>query len=415
MSKIVKSEDGKSVIIDDITYSLDESGNALDNENKVKFTVEDLSKIEDITPKKDDDPIQTSKIEIEGIVYSIDKEGNAIDDKGQVKFTKTQLEDFVEDDVTPPANTDLDISAISKLSGIEVKDENGNEIPFQLTVEDLAKRESMIKTIGEQEGFNKGFNEFLKENPDIADIINYKNNYGTVEGYNSSIDYFKITVADDDESNYHLIYTAEIQRGKNPNDAKRFADFCKSDKRLKEDAISALNYLQTQQKNKLNTIREQQEQAILAKIEEEERYFGVRYDNKTNKEVPLNIKGSIYDMVVNAGVLGNFKIPETGITVKTDKGFKQYSRKDIFDYISKPVTEVNGNYYTQAQLDEINKMSKPEEWILRCISNLNGGLNQLVQNTVQSEKVEIIKRLKNKSTMKKNNTTKDVDTKKIIW
>lgn len=414
MSKIKRFDGTVNVEVDGVKYKINENGDVISDDGTIKFKKEVVDTFELITEDKTEPITDNIKVEIDGVIYSIDKDGNALDEQGQIKFTKTELDTFDEDKTSVDDGNDFDISEISKLSGINILDDTGKEVHFDFTIEDLAKRESMIKELGETEGFSKGFNKFLVENPDIADIINYKANYGTIEGYSNNIDYNKVEIKDDDEiANYQLIYTAEIQRGKTPAEAKRYSDFCKANKSLKEDANNALTYLKNSQNFKIENIKKQQEAQILAQIEQEEKYFGIRYDE--NKEIPLNIQGSIYDIVVSKGKLGNFTIPETGITINTSKGAKQLSRRDIFDYISRPVKEINGQIFTQAQLDEIERMSKPEEWILRCISNLNGGIEQLVRNTVTSQQTEIIKKLKIKK--KVNTPPKDINNgdKKIIW
>lgn len=52
------------------------------------------------------------------------------------------------------------IEAISKASGIVIKDEKGEPVKFEPTIEGFAKREAAVKALGEREGFAKVLTNF---------------------------------------------------------------------------------------------------------------------------------------------------------------------------------------------------------------------------------------------------------------
>ena len=145
---------------------------------------------------------------------TIDGYGNAVDDNGEIKFTKEQI-DAMSDEGANELDGDY-IEAISKASGIVIKDEKGEPVKFEPTIEGFAKREAAVKALGEREGFAKGFNEFLANNPDIAALVEYKSKFGTIEGYSANVDYSKVEIKDDDNLLADLIYKAEIQKGTSP-------------------------------------------------------------------------------------------------------------------------------------------------------------------------------------------------------
>lgn len=153
---------------------------------------------------------ESEQVEIDGTLYTLDDNGNAVDDNGEIKFTKEQI-DAMSDEGANELDGDY-IEAISKASGIVIKDEKGEPVKFEPTIEGFAKREAAIKALGEREGFAKGFNEFLANNPDIAALVEYKSKFGTIEGYSANVDYSKVEIKDDDDLLADLIYKAEIQK-----------------------------------------------------------------------------------------------------------------------------------------------------------------------------------------------------------
>lgn len=153
---------------------------------------------------------EPEQVEIDGTLYTLDDNGNAVDDNGEIKFTKEQIDAMSDEE---PNELDGDyIEAISKASGIVIKDEKGEPVKFEPTIEGFAKREAAVKALGEREGFAKGFNEFLANNPDIAALVEYKSKFGTIEGYSANVDYSKVEIKDDDNLLADLIYKAEIQK-----------------------------------------------------------------------------------------------------------------------------------------------------------------------------------------------------------
>lgn len=157
-----------------------------------------------------EEEIEPEQVEIDGTLYTLDDNGNAVDDNGEIKFTKEQI-DAMSDEGANELDGDY-IEAISKASGIVIKDEKGEPVKFEPTVEGFAKREAAVKALGEREGFAKGFNEFLANNPDIAALVEYKSKFGTIEGYSANVDYSKVEIKDDDNLLADLIYKAEIQK-----------------------------------------------------------------------------------------------------------------------------------------------------------------------------------------------------------
>ena len=339
--------------------------------------------------KKPED-IDNSKIIIDDNEYTIDENGNAVDADGNVKFTKEQIDAMSEGD---EGGEDNYFESISKASGIVIKDEQGQIKQYEQTIEGFAQRENDVKALGEAEGFSKGFNKFMQDNPDIASIIEYKQRYGTIEGYSNHVDYSKVELKDDNFFLEDLIYKAEIQKGTTPERAKRLVEFAKANNTLKEDATESLNWLRKNQEDEVRAIQEQQQAAYEAELQKEIKFFGAVYDDNGHV-VPKNVEGSLYDMIVTKGSIGEYALPKNGLTIKTQKGDRLVSREELYDYFARPVREINGWVYTQAQLDDMSRMSNPTEVALRYIMNLTGGVDQLVKRSINDARIKHIRTLK---------------------
>ena len=69
---------------------------------------------------------ESEQVEIDGTLYTLDDNGNAVDDNGEIKFTKEQI-DAMSDEGANELDGDY-IEAISKASGIVIKDEKGEPV-----------------------------------------------------------------------------------------------------------------------------------------------------------------------------------------------------------------------------------------------------------------------------------------------
>ena len=349
---------------------------------------------EEAAKKKEDEnggDNEDNEIIIDDVKYTIDDNGNAIDETGTIKYTAEDIAKMSEGDGEDPSDNYFE--HISKASGIVIKDEDGNLKHYEQTIEGFAQREADVKALGEAEGFNKGFARFMQDNPDIASIIEYKQRYGTIEGYSSTVDYSKVELKDDPDFLADLIYKAEIQKGTSPDRAKRLVEFAKANNTLKDDATESLNWLRKSQEAEIKQIQEEQEAAYQEELRREIQFFGATFNEK-GEIVNQNVKGSLYDMIVTTGAIGDYSIPKNGLVVKTAKGDKLISREQIYDYFARPVTEINGYYYTQAQVDDMKRMQNPAEIALRYIMNLTGGVDQLVKKSINDEKIRKIRSLK---------------------
>ena len=370
----------------------------LENEAaKTGKTVEQILKErEEASKAGDENTIVIADNDGNDTTYKLNDKGDALNDKGEVVYTAEQLKDFEEDGDTDTGATIADIAA---LSGIKVVDETGAEKVYTNTVEGFAQREADIKQLGIREGSERALENFFSRDPELRAIYEYKRTYGNLDNYGSYVDYSKVTLDKENESQLmNLIITAEVAKGASKERAERLANYSKAEQTLYIDAEESLKYLNTSQAKDREAADLSRQEAERIEIQKEQNFYGIAYDEHGNEKV-LNVEGSIYDMVVTKGQIGNIIIPKDGLDVKTAEGTaKHFDRRQIFDYIYTPVAEIEGNLFSQAQIDEYNRLNNKDELIASYIRNLLGGdVSQLVEIAKRKDNVKTVRHFKQKS------------------
>lgn len=338
----------------------------------------------------------TTQIDIDGTIYNLNESGDAIDESGTVIHTAAAIAAMAEDtggnNSSDESDNDNPFADIAALSGINLVDETGQPLQFDWSAEGIANREIAVKRLGEREGFEKGFAQFLQNNPDVASIIDYKKRYNTIEGYTSHIDYTKMTLPENEQELYDLTYRAFIDKGESPDRAKRLTDFEKNDGNLANAGQASLEYFQNKQKAvEINKAKEREYEEKQRKAKEVS-YYGVDFDEETPKV--YDAPGSVYDVIVKRGEVAGMKIPMEGIRVKGANGeTKLMSREEIFQYMAVPAVETEHGVMTLAERDLTDIFNHPEKYALAAINLLAGGLDQLIENKINSNNVKKLRSL----------------------
>lgn len=324
------------------------------------------------TPKDDTPKTVTINDGTAEVVYTLDADGNATLN-GEVVYTKDQLIEAGFENTPDDKDDDEDIIAsVSKISGIELKDNAGNVITFKDGVEGLAEREVAIRDHFLSQGKASAVNEFLASNPDIAAIYNYKSVHGTIENFQDFIDYSKAEITDDTPVDALKGFIREDLKSKGmaKDYIDRFIRMSENDETLKADALASLTQLkaaQTKAVTDAQASRVAAEQAEIAKVQD---YYGITVNEK-GQVVDLKKEGSLYDQIVVKGKIGDMMVPKTGITFTRDNKEVSMSRLDLFAYFYNPIQTERG-MSTQAELDEEKRLSSKEAFIIQGIKNIVG-------------------------------------------
>ena len=318
------------------------------------------------------------------VEYDLDADGNAVKD-GEIVYTKAQLDEFA---AAETQDETIDVSAISAISGLTPVNADGTPKQYEMTVEGLAQRDADIAELAKRQAESEAINNFFRTNPDIYQAALYKQTYGSLEGFANHVDWTTMTLEDkSDDQLEAVIRSAEKRKGTSDAQIERIIRFSKADKVLAETAKESLDYLANAQRREIEAANARQEAEYQAAQEALDKAYGITYDENGKAKV-LNVPDSLYDKIVNKGTIGGLAIPTAGVK-RTVNGKEQIlSRKDIVKYLTAPVVEVNGDFYTQAQKDVFDMLADNETFAMIALRNLLGAnISQLAAASIRQEAV----------------------------
>lgn len=318
------------------------------------------------------------------VEYDLDADGNAVKD-GEIVYTKAQLDEFA---AAETQDETIDVSAISAISGLTPVNADGTPKQYEMTVEGLAQRDADIAELAKRQAESEAINNFFRTNPDIYQAALYKQTYGSLEGFANHVDWTTMILEDkSDDQLEAVIRSAEKRKGTSDAQIERIIRFSKADKVLAETAKESLDYLANAQRREIEAANARQEAEYQAAQEALDKAYGITYDENGKAKV-LNVPDSLYDKIVNKGTIGGLAIPTAGVK-RTVNGKEQIlSRKDIVKYLTAPVVEVNGDFYTQAQKDIFDMLADNETFAMVALRNLLGAdISQLAAASIRQEAV----------------------------
>lgn len=317
------------------------------------------------------------------VEYDLDADGNAVKD-GEIVYTKAQLDEFAAE----TQEETIDVSAISAISGLTPVNADGTPKQYEMTVEGLAQRDADIAELAKRQAESEAINNFFRTNPDIYQAALYKQTYGSLEGFANHVDWTTMTLEDkSDDQLEAVIRSAEKRKGTSDTQIERIIRFSKADKVLAETAKESLDYLANAQKREIEAANARQEAEYQAAQEALDKAYGITYDENGKAKV-LNVPDSLYDKIVNKGTIGGLAIPTAGVKRIVNGNEQILSRKDIVKYLTAPVVEVNGDFYTQAQKDVFDMLADNETFAMVALRNLLGAdISQLAAASIRQEAV----------------------------
>lgn len=318
------------------------------------------------------------------VEYELDAEGNAVKD-GQIVYTKAQLDEFA---AAEQQEETIDVSAISAISGLTPVNADGTPKQYDMTVEGLAQRDADIAEIARHQAESEAITNFFRANPDIHQAALYKQTYGSLEGFANHVDWTTMSIEDKSEAQLEaIIRSAEKRKGTSDAQIDRIIRFSKADKVLNETAKESLDYLAANQKREIEEATARQEAQWKAEQDELDKAYGITYDDHGKAKV-LNVPDSLYDKIVNKGIIGGLAIPIAGVKRTVDGKEQILTRKDLVKYLTAPVVEIGDSLYTQAQKDVFDMLADNETFAMVALRNLLGAdISQLAAASIRQENV----------------------------
>lgn len=343
------------------TFKINDKGEAIDDLGKVIKTKEEIEKlknpgspiltekerlkqkVETTTAKELDEKIKKAEstlvegaeIELDGKTFIINKDGN-IEQDGKILKTKQELASLL---LEADTNKEEDyIGVIQKATNLVITDDTGVPIKYDNTVEGLTKYVQDLYENGRTLGATTYEQELFSQFPVLKDAIEHLTLKGSLDGFKEQIDYNSVNIEDDEQQQIDIYVKAKTAQGMSASEIADMVNYLKTDKKIKDAAITSLSYLREVQKQE----KIARTTAIEQRRKEEEidvsNYWNEIHKVINNKELVLGEK--------------KFKLPEI-IKVKDNTGkVVTKTLKDFQEYIEKPINfNINGQIRIMTQHD----------------------------------------------------------------
>ena len=258
-------------------------------------------------------------IELDGVELTIDKNGNAVDKDNKVVKTKEELEKLVASNTQGDINY---IEVIQKQTNLLPYKED-KPVTYENTTEGLAAYVNDVHKLGVETGKVQFEKELFNQFPVVKQFLNHLIlNNGDASNFNNVVDYSKITLTDD-EQQWETLYVAEkAARGIPAQEAKDLFKYLKDDKKGKEAAQASLKFL-----NDLQIKQNKEADDLLAeqrKLEQQEQEKYINTVATIIETKTLKVKDTVYKLP------DAIRVNEGGkIVTKTLKDFNDYLSKPI--------------------------------------------------------------------------------------
>ena len=375
----LKDDDKTNILTAVKGKSYDLDGNILNDKNEIILSVADFRKslAEQIAAKNT--PI-TNVDDIEAIVidevnYSINENGEAVNDKGEVIKTREEVEAILaeqsgnDDDVTDLGAV---IEKVSKLTGYETVDADGNPVEFDNSIEGMAKREEyIVNTYGQNIAIN-ALNSIFDAKPELRELYEYIELNGSADGFSFGEKPLNVELTDKNTDVHRsLIIKGQMMKGNSQAIAETIADAFIDDGKSLEAAKTELEFINGRINNQVAARRQ-----ALAVKEDAKRQEQLKTFNA--------IRG-----IVSSGKIGDVTIPSIIKTRDKSGNVVQRNREDFLKYYAVPVADGK----TQYEIEATSRTN--EEKLLDAYLLFTGNdKNSLIDRAATTKHIKFIRKAK---------------------
>jgi hypothetical protein len=333
------------------------------------------------TDTKVDDEVDA--VEIGDVTYILDENGNALDEQGQVKYTKEQLEaeDFNPDSEVSNDGDDSDddnfsISKVEEITKIKVL-KDGQELKFEDTVEGIAKRELAIAEQYQNLGKQAAIDEYFKSNPELDRARQFLSVNGSLKDFGKVTTYKDVEIDPKNTEQMASIIIEGLKLSNMPeSQISSYVEYLRTSNGLEDAAKTNLDALKANEAEITKNIsKKYQEQLDADRIERE---------NFTK-----NVKN-----IISSGKVNDFSIGETFIAERNGNKVT-VTRNELIDYITKPrYKDSSGTIYSEFDKDAMarDKALKDEDIIIDALTLFTGSRDLVNSMVAAKTKKNIIRK-----------------------
>jgi hypothetical protein len=326
---------------------------------------------------------EVDAVEIGDVTYILDENGNALDEQGQVKYTKEQLEaeDFNPDSEVSNDGDDSDddnfsISKVEEITKIKVL-KDGQELKFEDTVEGIAKRELAIAEQYQNLGKQAAIDEYFKSNPELDRARQFLSVNGSLKDFGKVTTYKDVEIDPKNTEQMASIIIEGLKLSNMPeSQISSYVEYLRTSNGLEDAAKTNLDALKANEAEITKNIsKKYQEQLDADRVERE---------NFTK-----NVKN-----IISSGKVNDFSIGETFIAERNGNKVT-VTRNELIDYITKPrYKDSNGTIYSEFDKDAMarDKALKDEDIIIDALTLFTGSRDLVNSMVAAKTKKNIIRK-----------------------
>lgn len=176
-------------------------------------------------------------VNIDGVAYTIDNNGNAVAKDGTVFRTAAELQEMIANNQANEEPTQLEL--LQEKYGNDYVDADGNPITFDNTPEGINSYIDTVLAIQKKEAQEAVIGNLFETYPIVEQLLNYIKINGSAEGFNEIPDRSKITVNKDNEEQQSAFIREEWKLSNKKGDVEKFIDYCKNAGILYDTAIES--------------------------------------------------------------------------------------------------------------------------------------------------------------------------------
>ena len=347
----------------------------------------DLTRTPDTPPveENNDSGLEAgTELEIDGVSYTVADNGDIVDKDGNVFKEAKDVKQFLEENKPTDEDEEITLGSIKEAIGIDVKDENGNEIDFPDTPQGIKDYVDSVIATKTNEVAEGAVNKLFMDNPMLKQFIDYVKITGTPRGFGEIPDRSGIVLDKDNENQLAAVIRMAAEEFGNASMDEAYIDFLKTSGRLYDTAKSQLDALVAHDKQIRQEIEQRAEQAREQELAE------------------LNEYWNSVDNAIKNRKIGNYMLPETFVAERNGQKVT-LTLNDFYDYVSRSSEQdEDGNAITGYQKDLSNLSNEAHlnrELLDAWLMFTGNSYDSLVNMAIKEEQVRklVINSKKNKT------------------
>lgn len=215
-----------------------------------------------------------TKLQVDDKTYTIDDSGNAVDAEGNIFKKAEEVDAWVKSFTVENPAEDNTLANIQKALDVEITDENGEPIKYEDTPEGIQQYVNDVVETAREEIATNTMKQFYQQFPFAKDIVDYYiANGNSLDGYGVMPDRSGIEIDDNNVAQQEAIIRTAWKENGQKGDVERYIKYLKDSNTLTETAKAELAGLQEKDENARKELATKAAEKHKQDVENEAKYW----------------------------------------------------------------------------------------------------------------------------------------------